>query len=267
MEEVLKLSLKKDVLSRLGGEITIELDSLAQPDPVWKVILQVNDPDRLQATVNTLLAGVKLSARRSEEEGVTYDTLLIPSGKKALEIGYAFVDGYLVIASSPDTLSETLRIHRTGESLSKSKRFLESLPGHSSEVSALHVSALLYEDPLAMSALTMRQVSPEMAESLLKARADSTPVVICAYGEESALREVSRSRGVDAGAILVAAAVAIPNLLRARIAANEASAVGMIRTASAAQISYSVTYPQKGFVRDLADVLGPDPGGTGKPSA
>jgi prepilin-type N-terminal cleavage/methylation domain-containing protein len=42
--------------------------------------------------------------------------------------------------------------------------------------------------------------------------------------------------------ILIIAAIAIPNLLRARIAANEASAVGSVRTINTAQVTYSTTY-------------------------
>ena len=42
--------------------------------------------------------------------------------------------------------------------------------------------------------------------------------------------------------ILIIAAIAIPNLLRSRMAANEASAVGSIRTMNTAAISYSSTY-------------------------
>jgi prepilin-type N-terminal cleavage/methylation domain-containing protein len=42
--------------------------------------------------------------------------------------------------------------------------------------------------------------------------------------------------------ILIIAAIAIPNLLRARIAANEASAVGSVRTLDTAEITYSSTY-------------------------
>jgi hypothetical protein len=262
MEDALKLRLREDLLSRLGGELTFELDSLMQPDPVWKAILQVNDSDRLQATLSTLLAGARVSAQQSEEGGVTYHTLRIPSVRKTFEIGYAFVDGYLVIASSRETVSEAVRLHRTGGSLAKSKTFLASLPpGPLSEV-----SALLYEDPIAMAALSMRQVLPEMAASLSTATAETTPAVICAYGEESVLREDSRSGGVDAGMVLVGAAIAIPNLLRARMAANEASAASMIRTANTAEVIYSSTYPQKGFARDLA-TLGPDPHVAGTSSA
>jgi len=47
--------------------------------------------------------------------------------------------------------------------------------------------------------------------------------------------------------ILIIAAIAIPNLLRSRIAANEASAVGSIRTINTAQVTYSTTYPDCGY--------------------
>jgi TonB family protein len=262
MEEALKLRLKEDLLSRLGGEVAFEVDALMQPAPAWKAILQVKDPDGLQAAFSTLLAGMHVSTQQFDEAGVAYHTVRIPSAGKTLEIGYAFVDGYMVIGSSPETVAEAVRLHRTGSSLAKSEKFLASLPpGPLSEV-----SALLYEDPVAMAALSMRQVLPEMAESVSHTTTETTPAVICAYGVESALREVSRSGGVDAGAILVGAAIAIPNLLRARNAANEASAVGTIRTINTAQVIYSSSYPQKGYARDLA-TLGSDPRGAGVASA
>ena len=51
--------------------------------------------------------------------------------------------------------------------------------------------------------------------------------------------------------ILIIAAIAIPNLLRARIAANESSAVSSIRTVNTAQVTYSTGYPAVGFSPDL----------------
>jgi type IV pilus assembly protein PilA len=41
--------------------------------------------------------------------------------------------------------------------------------------------------------------------------------------------------------ILIIAAIAIPNLLRARMAANEASAVGSMRTIHMSAVTYSST--------------------------
>lgn len=56
--------------------------------------------------------------------------------------------------------------------------------------------------------------------------------------------------------ILIIAAIAIPNLLRARIAANESSAVQSIRTINTAQVTYQSTYPTVGFTNTLLS-LGP----------
>ena len=55
--------------------------------------------------------------------------------------------------------------------------------------------------------------------------------------------------------ILIIAAIAIPNLLRARMAANESSAVASIRTINTGQVTYNSTYPTVGFAATLT-VLG-----------
>jgi len=57
--------------------------------------------------------------------------------------------------------------------------------------------------------------------------------------------------------ILIIAAIAIPNLIRARTAANEASAVGSLRTITTAEISYSSSCPRIGFAHRLTE-LGPN---------
>ena len=56
--------------------------------------------------------------------------------------------------------------------------------------------------------------------------------------------------------ILIIAAIAIPNLLRARIAANESSAVASVRTLNTAQISYNSAYPTVGFASTMASLAG-----------
>ena len=61
--------------------------------------------------------------------------------------------------------------------------------------------------------------------------------------------------------ILIIAAIAIPNLLRSRIAANEASAVGSMRSINTAQVTYASSYPDIGFAATLS-VLGPTSGST-----
>lgn len=62
--------------------------------------------------------------------------------------------------------------------------------------------------------------------------------------------------------ILIIAAIAIPNLLRSRIAANEASAVGSMRTINTAQVTYSTTYPNVGYASTMAALQTPSAGCT-----
>jgi prepilin-type N-terminal cleavage/methylation domain-containing protein len=55
--------------------------------------------------------------------------------------------------------------------------------------------------------------------------------------------------------ILIIAAIAVPNLLRSRMAANESSAAASLRTIGTANVTYSSTY-NVGFAGDLVS-LGP----------
>jgi type IV pilus assembly protein PilA len=59
--------------------------------------------------------------------------------------------------------------------------------------------------------------------------------------------------------ILIIAAIAIPNLLRARISANEASAANSIRTTNTGEVSFYSTYPTTGYSVGAAGMgaLGP----------
>src|SRR5260370_37574156 len=57
--------------------------------------------------------------------------------------------------------------------------------------------------------------------------------------------------------ILIIAAIAIPNLLKAKMAANESSAAGAIRTVNTAQVSYSTLFPQIGYAATFGALGGP----------
>ncbi len=54
--------------------------------------------------------------------------------------------------------------------------------------------------------------------------------------------------------ILIIASIAIPNLLRARIAANESSAAAAVRSITTAEIAYYSTFPTVGYAVQLPDL-------------
>ncbi len=57
--------------------------------------------------------------------------------------------------------------------------------------------------------------------------------------------------------ILIIAAIAIPSLLRSRMAANDSAAASTLRTLNTAEISYLTAYPGTGYSQSLTS-LGPN---------
>ena len=68
--------------------------------------------------------------------------------------------------------------------------------------------------------------------------------------------------------ILIIAAIAIPNLIKSKMAANESSAVGSLRTLTTAEIAFASACPAIGFTHTLGDLTNPGnaqcPGGAGQ---
>jgi len=59
--------------------------------------------------------------------------------------------------------------------------------------------------------------------------------------------------------ILIIAAIAIPNLLESRIAANESSAAGSLHTLTSAEITYYNAYPTVGYAPSIGLLGGASP--------
>jgi len=257
IEQAFKFSLRDDLLAQLGGEITAEVDTLPPAPLKWRAILKVNDVAHLQKTLSGLLEATHTEATKKESGGVTTYSFLAPGGPSGTPVSYAIADGYLIVGSGSEAVVESVQMHHAGESLAKSKKFLASLPpGRTREA-----SGMFYEDPIAMASMQFGRIMPDLAESLTHGTKGSVAQSMWVYGDESTIREESVSSGLDAGGMLVVAAIAIPNLLRSKIAANEASAVGSLRTVMTAQVMYDSTYPVRGFAPNLA-TLGPGPEGS-----
>jgi prepilin-type N-terminal cleavage/methylation domain-containing protein len=59
--------------------------------------------------------------------------------------------------------------------------------------------------------------------------------------------------------ILIIAAIAIPNLLQARLSANEASAVGSISAIKSSEVTYTTAYPTIGYASNIGELGGASP--------
>lgn len=274
MQMALGIDLRNDLLNKLDGEIAYEIDgpiaSTAEPidkkialskpatppAPAWRLALHVNDPVGLQQTFTKLLTAAHVEVKHLGEGKFTVHSFPLPAGPEPLQISYTFADGYLLVGSNRGELSEALRVHQTGASLAKSAKLRAALPDNQ----ALIASGLVYQNMGSFLATIVKQLPAEFAQTLPQLSGELQPSVSAIYGSERAIKGSGGSSATGAGVVMVVAAIAIPNLLRSRIAANEAAAGATIRTVNTAQVVYATTYPAKGYSRNLAS-LGPGASG------
>jgi prepilin-type N-terminal cleavage/methylation domain-containing protein len=100
---------------------------------------------------------------------------------------------------------------------------------------------------------------PRVTTSMLPGSSSSTIVLGTGRAGETSGRQKQNGFSliellIVVAIILIVAAISVPNLLRVRIAANEASAVASLRTLNTAQISYNSSYPTIGFAKTLKRV-------------
>ena len=249
-EQAFGLSLKDDLLNLLTGELTFEVDAVTPTQPVWRAFLGTKDAIQLRKTLSTLVAATRFRSDSVEKLDLTFYSLEIPTDKeKTTKVTYAFSDGYLILGPTMDAVADSVQLHRAGSSLAKSQKFLATVPaGHTPSS-----SALFYEDPSYIANLRFGSFLSQASDSLNQAVPSESvsPIAGHIYGEKSAIREISTNATFDVAGVLVIAAIAVPNLLRSRMAANEASAVGTVRTLNTAQVTYGAAYPEKGFAHDI----------------
>jgi len=275
MEAQFNVNLKQDLLAKLSGEVAFQMEmppmpaqaptsgtapSAAPEGGAFRLILGASDTAGLQQTFKRLLTEVPVQSGERQQDGITIYTLTIPAANgPGQEFNYFFLDGYLVIASNRATADEALRSHRSGDSLAKSGKLRESL----AKGQPANASAIFYQNAGPWLQAMLRQVPPEIAALIPKStrEIDTKANVVYAYADETTLRGTTSSNvNADVGVAAVVAAIAIPNLLRSRVAANEAAAASTVRTVNTAEVTYSMTYPKRGYAATLA-ALGPGTGG------
>jgi len=269
MEAQMNINLKQDILSKLTGEIGLqfEVSPLAtamasspgknNATPNFTLMLGVSDPTGLQQTIKRLMAQAPMPSGERQTDNVTVNTITIPgAGGNTQEVNYFFLDGYMVISTSREGAENALRAHRDGSSMAKSGKL-----GKAGQTPV--ASSVVYQDSGPFFATMASQAPPELRLLLTKAldTSQSFANVFYAYADQNRIRATTNSGAtMDASVVLVVAAVAIPNLLRSKIAANESAAASTVRTINTAEVTYQVSYPRKGYAATLA-AMGPGAGG------
>ncbi|MGZ4897538.1 MAG: FecR domain-containing protein [Candidatus Angelobacter sp.] len=203
-ESELKIRFHQDLADTLGGEVTVALDGPILPTPSWKIVAEVRDPGRLQATIQQLVTDVNdhvkgehpgLALDQGTASGLTFYTIRSTDATKPFEATYTFTDGYMIVGPSRALVMNAIAIHQNGNSLARSADFLALLP----QDEQADVSAVLYQNLAPVIQPIAQQLSASQLQSLNQIAAETKPSVVCAYGENNAIRVASSSRlfGLD----------------------------------------------------------------------
>jgi Protein of unknown function (DUF3352) len=256
MQSGLGINLKTDLLAKLTGRIAFALEGATGDSPEWKVLAQVTDSNGLQNTFKqlaeamneTAAPGKGVNLRQHTEDGLGYWSLSFFNGKKQETIDYTFAEGYLIAASSSELLKQAIETHKSRNSLARSDEFRKLVgPEHGGQA-----SAVFFQNNAAKMNILSQLLPPDAGQLMQSVVGENKMSVMNVYGEESAIRSTGNSQSLNVMVPLVVAAVAIPNLIHAKTAANESAAAAALRTVNTAQVTYAATYPDKGFAPNLA---------------
>ncbi len=198
-ESELKIRFHQDLADTLGGEATFALDGPILPTPSWKVIIEVHDPNRLQSTIQQLVADVNehvkkehpgLTQDQETTNGTTFYTIRAQDATNSFTVTYTFTDGYMILGPTKALVMNAIAIHQSGNSLAHSADFRALLP----KDDHADVSAVLYQNLAPVIGPIAQQLTPSQLQSLQQLAAESKPSVVCAYGEENAIRVATSSR-------------------------------------------------------------------------
>jgi FecR protein/Putative zinc-finger len=207
------VSVLDDIAAPLGGEVTLAFDGPVLPTPRWKLVFEVYDPTRLQATLEKLVdsynqqnpQGRTLQLTKRQVGSQAYFALR-SSDSPSSEIDYAFVDSYLIAAPDVATISRAMQIQRAGYGLTHSSAFQSLLP----QDGYTNFSAIFYHNlgpvvgPLVSELKATGTLTPQQQLSIDSLTANSAPGLIYAYGERDRIVVSSNTgfMGFDLGTLM-----------------------------------------------------------------
>ena len=210
MQEIEKqqgFSLRNDFAAPLGGEFAFAIDGPIFPTPSWKIVLEVYDQAKLQATFERAIEKLnqfsiihgkgKLVLESATAGNRTFYT--IKSADAGLEAHYTYANGYLVAAPSRALLEQSLANRDAGQTLVRSSRFLSALPQDGNT----NFSAVLYHDlaplikPLAdrMKNAGGEGLTEEQRQKLGSIDANAPPTLAYAYAQGDRITLAANTEG------------------------------------------------------------------------
>jgi hypothetical protein len=150
VEQLNGVSLRNDIAAPLGGEFAFAIDGPLVPTPSWKMVVEVNDPAKLQATLEQVVRQVNEWAAKAGKKGLLWDQeksggrtfYTMKSADFGVEFNYVYANGYLIAGPSRALVKQALQTKESGITLTHSPRFRAGLP----EDGNANFSAIVYQN-------------------------------------------------------------------------------------------------------------------------
>lgn len=204
----LGINLRDDLAASLGSDFTFALDGPVLPTPAWRFVMEVNDSNRLQGTIENLIVAANKQMAKHPDAGSLDVSQEIVNGRTfyavkksggttpvSMEIHYTYSEGYLVAAPTRAFVMAALQTKESGMSLARSQQFRALLPASAHT----NFSAMLYQNLAPVMETLMQNANDQQAELIQKLASDRTPTVIAAFGEQDRIEVASTSKllGLD----------------------------------------------------------------------
>ena len=188
------IDVRSDLAASLGGEFSLAVDGPMLPVPSWKLVVEVYDPGRIEASIEKAVEAFNQEAakknqkalRTSQEtvEGRPYYMIAWGAPNPLTEAHYTFSDGYMIVAPSRALVTKALQVKTNGTSITHSAPFLAMTPRDH----YLNFSAVVYQNlgttlaPLA-GLLGAFAPSDRKTQSAIEGLGKMKPVMFAMYAE------------------------------------------------------------------------------------
>lgn len=170
------ISIRNDIAAPLGSEYAFAVDGPVVPVPSFKAVVQVDDQDHLQATLEHTVQLLNVELANHGKQPLVWNNVEI-GGRTFYELksadlpiaslNYAYAYGYMIAAPSRALVENAIKYKESGHTLLASAKFQASLPADKQA----NFSAMVYQNVSSLidpAAKLIRQAGPKEASKAVK---------------------------------------------------------------------------------------------------
>lgn len=195
------LNVRSDFAAPLGGEYAFAIDGPILPTPSWKLVIQVNDPARLQQTFERIVTEINKEAAKEGKKGLAWEQsasggrtfYTLRSQDFGVEANYVFANGYMIAGPTRALLQNALSYHDSQVNLKSSAKFTAGLPADGN----VNFSAFVYQNlaPLAQPFAKAGTKLPSGPSKAIAMAATLEPTLLYAYAYGDHIEVAANTNG------------------------------------------------------------------------